>query len=206
MAGFLEGLGTSVGGLLQAGMNMFNYNDQKKFAVDQAAAQMAFQERMASSAYQRTMRDMEKAGLNPILAYQKGPTSSPTGALASTPSTPNIPNAIGEGISTAMQASRLDQELQNMKATNENLHAQNALIKADTAKSISSATQMAAQTKLIAEQTGIAEKGADVADFDKWFYGTTFGKVMRTLGLTGGELGNFLKGAPRPHIIVRPQD
>jgi hypothetical protein len=51
-----------------------NYNSAE------ALANRQFQEYMSSTAYQRTVEDMKKAGLNPILAFANGGASTPGGS------------------------------------------------------------------------------------------------------------------------------
>ena len=58
---------------------------QAQFNAEQAQIQRDWQERMANTQYQRSVKDMEAAGLNPILAVTGGGvgTGVPSGATAS---------------------------------------------------------------------------------------------------------------------------
>lgn len=89
--------------------------------------QMAFQERMSSSAYQRATTDMQAAGLNPMLAYSQGGASAPMGSM------PTVQNANAAGISSAAQTMATLQAAQGMAQS----QAQTDLLAAQAKKTLS---------------------------------------------------------------------
>jgi len=83
-----------VGGSLLGGlMGKRGQDKANKQNIALAREQMAFQERMSNSAYQRAMKDMKLAGLNPILSA-KSPASTPGGAST------RVESALGAGVSS----------------------------------------------------------------------------------------------------------
>lgn len=62
------------------GASIYGNYDANRRGASSVRDQVAFQERMSNTSYQRGMADMKAAGLNPILAYKQGGASTPQGA------------------------------------------------------------------------------------------------------------------------------
>lgn len=87
---YLEGLFASAGqeNTLNREFNSAEAALNRDFQHNEAALQRSWYEDLSSSAYQRSVADMQKAGINPILAYSQGGAAAatsgiPTGSAAS---------------------------------------------------------------------------------------------------------------------------
>lgn len=102
------GLGASIGGMVGGAIGQHETNAAN---AEQAELNRQFQANQSATSYQRAVQDMQKAGLNPMLAYSQGGASTPGGSTAT------MGNVVSAGVSTAQQALGTIQGVAQIKQT-----------------------------------------------------------------------------------------
>lgn len=145
-----------------------NFEKTMEYNATEAQKNRDWQEHMASTAYQRTVADMIKAGINPIMASQLGATSSGSGATAST-SAPSG-QAASEGNYTG--------QMENMSSTL-------ALIGA-----IASSFSQAMSGLSALKDINITLNSHEKTDISKWLEGLLYGRDKNG-NINSHNLGTF---------------
>ena len=117
----------SGGAIIGGALSYLGGEQAQDFAASQSAQQMAFQERMSDTAYQRQKEDMVKAGFNPILAVGSASgASTPVGARAEGIDT------ISPAVSSAMQLRNSAAEIAAKVSATKNMDEVTRKTKAET--------------------------------------------------------------------------
>lgn len=187
------------GGASQANL-MSRKMAREQMAFQQASnrEQMGFQERMSSTAYQRAVQDMRAAGINPILAFNQGGASSPSGASSVGASAP-MQNELSGAVSSAVDAMRAFQEIRGMKLQNEKTKAETELTRAQESRAvIAQATEALNNGKIDLENKILQRQLAGFKieeEIDKTDYGKFIRYLQRLNPISGGvkNLSSILK-------------
>lgn len=162
LGGFLSGALPSVigaaGDIFSARTIADGQEAANEAAVASAREQMAFQERMSSTAHQREVADLRAAGLNPVLSANSG-ASTPVGAsVVPENEAPDMSGVASRAVSTALQVKQLEREFAQADAqialarANERFADQQSRVASQTAKRVAEEGRRAAAEAFMSEQ------------------------------------------------------
>lgn len=201
-------------GLIGGGVSLLGGLFQGIFNQNSANSQMAFQERMSDTSYQRGVADMKKAGINPMLAVMRGGASTPSGADAQIG---NIGGAAVEGFSTSVNSAarmaQLTPEIDNTKADTALKSAQVGAAHAQTIAALASASLNSANAQTVnatrpydvlssAYKSDVAGYGthgakaaAATADTAYQYATSPIGRILQMIGFGGKDATSAFKMA-----------
>lgn len=205
-ASALGGVLSAVPGVIGGFLGFRGTRDVNKRNLQIAREQMAFQERMSSTAYQRASKDLQAAGLNRVLALGS-PASSPAGALA-TMQNPfaGAAGTLSKASATARERQLQDQQMRNLIEQEQNVTAntyktvQDEMVqKANEDRIRAEIRNIRAQTRINSARALMDEKEAALYDHQ---YGTALKGIEKWVGPTVGaaiginRISNALRNRP----------
>lgn len=138
----------------------------------------AWEERMSSTSWQRGVQDMEKAGINPMLAISQGGASTPGSSAATVQSTgeqwSDIGKHVGSAAGIALQRKMMQKQLEQLDANIQKTLSEGEAVRAtipglnaeSAAKSTSTRDIMEAQARKLQEEIKSILKDQELKDLD----------------------------------------
>lgn len=140
------GAAAAIGG----GLGLIGGMQRNDAAAAEARSAQTFSAQQYATRYQTQVKDMEAAGLNPMLAYSQGPGSAPTGVAAPVENVGSAASVgASQGAQAAIAAKTASAQIANVEADTSNKQAQADLIHAQIGSTTASANQSNAQVGLI---------------------------------------------------------
>lgn len=199
---------TGLGSVFTNNANRENVEATNRANAEQAALNRDFQERMSNTAYQRGMTDMRAAGLNPILAYQKGGASSPSGSQAAMSSYEMKGNPAADALNSGLTVLRSRLENANLYQDNKTKQADEKLKDASADNLRAQTVKTAADTEIAKENLSPAQLAAMKANIDKTVYQSSAGRLARQAGTSAEEISRttdpLLNSAKKVVSIAKP--
>lgn len=152
--GGVSSVGSAIKGfspLISGGLSYLGASSANAFNAEEAEKNRQWQEQMRATQYQTAVKDMQAAGLNPMLAYQNGGAGNLSGAVSA-----SAQNELGQMVSSALQARQLNGQLEQMEEQNENLREQNRNLQEQN-KQIQASTQESKDRAWLARQQAQTE-------------------------------------------------
>ena len=139
----------------QAALNMWLQQQQQTFNSAEAVKQRNWEAKMSNSAYQRVVKDLRKANINPMLAISQGGASSPAGASASSGLSSVGPGSAPAGaghdpsgmITSAVLAAKSFGEIRNSFALAHKTEKETDLLKLQGLKTAAEIEKLQAETR-----------------------------------------------------------
>jgi hypothetical protein len=232
ISGLSNGVGQVASSAISGGLGYLGTQQQIDAAQSNLAAANAFSAQQYATRYQTTVKDLEAAGLNPMLAVTNGAGSAPTSAApAPTFNKMSAPaQAAGEMLSKALQVKQADENITNTVANTTATEAQAKVSDAQAQKTRAEAISevmrqegipyeikmkmvqpllIQQQTRTSSAQEAATRQGIAIQKPEEWAAGE-YGKtkqvvkdVVQPISSAAGAV-NALKGKPAPVINKYP--
>lgn len=178
----------------------------------QAQQQMKFQERMSNTAHQREVRDLRRAGLNPILSATGGSGASTPQGTMFTPSNP-MKSFAQDYVNMKLAKSATELQAKEIDLKNEQKHLSTAQAAREWSQEELNQKEMEVKEKQLlylkaqTEETNARKDGIVYENvpkrIDAEIYNSAPGKVLRGAEKVGGAINNAIPKLRIPKIDNR---